>query len=180
MFPDAEGRVNTDKKRATLSKKTIAICMAMVLALFVGLLLFILHLSGSAAISVPSSITQKVKSTIYLPAKLPGNYQIEENSFSLVEDEAILIFEAQDGVGAHLFFSEQPRPQKMDFDDFYKNQLSETKTINNVPYPSVWGKSLDGRLALSIVTDDTWIMLTTRASIGNTEMQQIAQSIQKY
>lgn len=179
MFPESEGQPRTAKKTWLTSKKTIVLLasgiVVCVLALF-GMLVATGMLGGST-VKVPDTITQKVKSPIYLPSDLPGNYKISEKSFDLVEDDAVLVFEATDDTGSKLIFSEQPRPKDFDFDNFYKGQFENAKALSNVPYSSTWGKSIDGRIALSVVTNDTWMMLVTSAPLGEGDMLRIAQGM---
>ena len=179
MFP-SEGEPKQAAKKRHLpkpNKKMLLIgggVLALCLVVFAAFILF-----SGPAVAVPKDIKQKVKSTIYVPAKLPGNYKVSENTFSMVEDDTVLVFEADDGVGAKLVFSEQPRPKGFNFENFYKGQFQNAKTLSGVPYPSVWGKAADGRLALSMVTDYTWVLMATSAPLNDDDMLRIAQGLQR-
>lgn len=151
----------------------VVVCLAAI-----AIVLFAKYQSASSSV-VPASITQQVKSPIYIPRKLPGKYRIDQNSFTYSEGDDVLMFQASDGVGSNLVFSEQPKPKDFNFEQFYKTQMESPRTINDVPYPSVWSKISGGRVTLSIVTDDIWVIMTTTAPLGDSEMQRIAQGIKK-
>lgn len=180
MFPEDVEKPRTVKQRTPFSKKmaiiyglAVALCLVVIVALLIATDTF------SSSVSVPSSITQKVKSGIYMPSKLPGNYKIDEQSFKFVDEDSVLIFQAEDGVSGNLVFSEQAKPKDFDFDNFHKGNFEDPKTLSNAPYTSVWGKSVDGRVALSIVTEDTWIIMATSAPLSQEDMQLIASGVRK-
>jgi hypothetical protein len=180
MFEETR-REATHKKLSLSGKKMFFLYGAVIVCLGIILVLLIaISRIDSSSVTIPDAITEKTKSSIYLPKELPGNYAIDESSFSLVEEGTVLIFEAKDGAGAKLIFSEQPRSESFDFEEFYKKQLSDAKTLNDVPFPSVWGKSMDGRLTLSIVTPETWILMVTPAPLDGDDMSRVAASIQKH
>lgn len=181
MFPDAR---NPEQKTSPAQKRlpknyllygTIAVIVllaAAAVALAIGL-------ANARAVKIPEAIAQKFKPTIYLPSKLPGKYQISEATFDLTEEDTVLIFNATDGINGDLVFTEQTKPVDFDFDNFHKSNFENPQTLNDVPYPSVWGKTINNRLSLSIVTDDTWIMMTTSAPLNADDIQRIASGIKK-
>lgn len=180
MFPSEESPDKTVKKSPS-DKKTIIILasVAGVCLLVVFCLLFATGMLGGSKVKIPASVSQKVQSPIYLPGKLPGKYEISNDSFNFVEQDKVLVFQASDGVGGNLIFSEQAKPKGFDFDSFHKGQFENAQTLSGTPYTSVWGKSGDGRLALSIVTKDTWILMATSAPLGQDDMVRIAAGIHK-
>jgi len=181
MFDDS--KLQLDRAWSLLSSKKgliiyavlIVVCLLTIVALLIanGTL-------GGSSVNIPKNVTKNIKSTIYLPSRLPGNYKIDDRSFTTAEGGNVLIFNATDGVGAQLIFSEQPKPKNFNFEDFYQTRLRNVKTLSDVRYPSVWGKSLDGRVALSIVADDTWIFMVTSAPLDKEDMARIAASIDKH
>ena len=53
--------------------------------------------------------------------------------------------------------------------------------LENVPYESVYAKSLYGNTwILSIVTDTTWIMMSTETPVDQVMAQKIVQEMKKY
>lgn len=177
MFPSPDEPAHTHKK---IRKKTCIVVLSIICGLVLAVGFFGLRLANSPKLVLPDAITKDVKSTIYLPQKLPGNYELDKDSFVLVENNTVLIFAAGDEAGGKLHFSEQPKPPDFDFNKFYKDRLKDAKTLDNVPYSSVWGQTSDGRLMLSIVTENTWIVMATSAPLNASSMQHIAQDIRRY
>jgi len=133
---------------------------------------------AQTTITIPDSIKQRAGSTIYLPTSLPGAYKVVEESFNF--EETTLIFYATDGAGGKLVFTEQPKPKEIDFEQFYQENFVDTKILGDVSYSSTWGKTRDGkRLVLGIVTDDTWLLMTTNAPLGESDMLRIAKSLSR-
>jgi hypothetical protein len=136
------------------------------------------QLLGKPSITVPENITQKADFPIYLPRRLPGNFQIVKNSFSFEEDT--LLFTAKDGAGAVITFAEQKRDHKFDFTAFHNAQMTEAKTLNGTPFASVAGKAKVGQAnLLSVVTDDTWIFASTLAPLDEEAMRTIAANLKQ-
>lgn len=178
MFPNEEASKQGVKKRRRLNKETLLIAGGGLFAAGIAAIL-VSVIFGGASVVIPKDIKDKVRSPIYVPLALPGNYKVMGNSFTMVENGAVLIFQADDGVGAKLIFSEQPRPKDFGFDEFYKGQFKDAKTLSGTPYPSVWGESLDGRLALSMVTNDTWVLMATSAPLNESDMVRIAKDLHR-
>src|SRR5690349_6748344 len=180
MFEEPRQETPHHKKLSLPGKKMALVYGIIILCLGIILVLLIaIRRANSSAITIPPAITENTKHPIYLPKKLPGNYQIIPSSFSLVEDNTVLIFEAEDGAGVKLIFSEQARSKNFNFEEFYKEQIRDTKILNDVPYPSVWGKSIDGRTTLSIVTDDVWILMVTSGPLDEKSLRLIAAEMQQ-
>ncbi len=169
------------EKSPPFSKKAVVIYLAVVAVFLciIAVLLFATGTIGGKPVNIPKSITQRVKSPIYLPGRLPGNYKLDEGSFKVADEDPVLLFSAKDSAGSTLVFSEQSKPKNFSFEEFYKSQLKNAETLSNTPYSSVWGKLEDDRIALSIVTNDTWILMTSSAPISSADMTTIAMSIQK-
>lgn len=150
------------------------------LMLIAGAGLFLWQQLSAAPVLVPDAVRQRVKSAIYLPKQLPGNYKIDEASFS-VQEEDVLIFFASDGTGSRIVFTQQPKPKDLDFDTFYKEQIEEAKTLDGVQFPSVIGKTHDQTTTmLSIVTPETWVIATTRSPLSADDMKIIAKYTVRY
>lgn len=127
----------------------------------------------------PRHIIQDAGFPLYMPKKLPGNYQVDPQSFALTE--GLLAFRATDGTGSTITFTEQRKPKDFDFDSFYKQQMRTSQTVNNTPYPSVAGEGLSGDTKIvSIVTDETWIIANTQSSLSLENMHVIAQNIRAH
>lgn len=146
-----------------------------------GFLLGLWLTSFGGTITIPDSVTQSTKSAIYIPSKLPGNYTLDETSFSIQEGE-VLLFRATDGAGGRIAFTQQPSPPAdFDFQNFYKEQLQDPKTLSNVPFPSVVGKALNQEtIMISIVTPETWVIASTSSPLSNEDMQVLAKYLKRH
>ena len=158
--------------------------LSLILAAIVGIALLCaglwLSIGRQQSVNVPEAIVQAARSPIYLPKELPGHYKIDENSFSIQENEVVM-FQASDGAGGRITLTEQPRPpQEFDFDGFYREQLKEPETIHSTPFPSVFGKTPDQSMMLSIVTPETWIIATTRSPLSGDDLKLLAKRLIKY
>lgn len=160
------------------SWSTIASLIVLVALLAMAVVLFIMN-QNISKVTLPPDIKTKLTFPAYLPEKLPGSYRLQANSFSFQED-AVLLFKAVDSSGSNLLFSEQAKPKEMNFEDFYAKQMKEAKTLSGTPYASVWGRTADESSSiLSIVTDETWILLTTKTPISEPDLQTIAKNLQR-
>jgi hypothetical protein len=122
---------------------------------------------------VPENVAKNVSFPIYLPARLPGNFKVAQGSFSFRDDA--LIFAAKDSSGASIVFAEQKRNPKFDFSSFYTSQMSDAETLSGTPFPSVIGKAKKSQTRLlSVVTDQTWVFVSTSSPLSQEDMQTIA------
>lgn len=166
----------TKPKRRRWVLITLTITALIVLSA-VGLLA--VRFLAKPTIKVPDNITQNTRTSLYLPAKLPGNYHVDEDSF-LIAEEGVVIFRATNGAGGQIAFSEQTTPKNVNFDDFYKEQVQEAKTLPNVPFPSIFGTGKQRQRLVSIVANDTWIIATSQSPLQENDFSLIAQSVYQY
>jgi hypothetical protein len=179
MIPDTTLEKPTPAKRHRKLGLWVGSGTAALLLFATGTLLAIRFFASAQQVNIPNNIIQNTKTALYLPSKLPGNYKIDSKSF-LVAEEGVVIFQANDGAGGQLVFSEQSKPQDFNFDDFYKQQVQEAKTLSGAPFPSVVGKNNQGRLLVSIVAGNTWIIATTQSPLNENDFLLIAQSMHRY
>jgi hypothetical protein len=154
----------------------VIICLLVLCATV--LVLKIMH-AGSI---IPASVSKQLSFPVYLPQQLPGTYTLAPGSFAVHTDgqAKILAFKATDATKGTILFTEQPKPEKLNFTEFYKTQLTDAKTLNDVPFPSVWGKDAEKQqVTLSIVTDTTWILITSDSPLDEASMVRIAQSLKQ-
>lgn len=124
---------------------------------------------------VPDQIKQKAGFTIFAPSKLPGKFVVAENSFSFQEET--VVFQANDGAGHTIVFTEQKKPASFNFDDFYKTQMKDSKTFD-AQYAAVAGKTQNEEVQLlSIVTDSTWILVSSRSPLDDEGLKTLAKSL---
>jgi hypothetical protein len=155
---------------------------------YAGLVLAGLVLGGAIAWHLYSlrprimpEITEVANFPLYYPQKLPSNYSLNNDSFKYNSKEGTLIFEGVDKADDHLVFTEQKRPAKFNFENFYSQQMTDAKQLNGVPYPSRYGKTSDKKTTLlSVVADDTWIIMSTTSDVSSQDLLRIAQGITKY
>jgi hypothetical protein len=157
-------------------KKKLLVISLLALVLVVGIGAAYLVITKSETVKAPSAITSKLKFPIYLPQKLPGVYKIDGESFRIYEET--VIFQAKDSANGTIVFTEQAKEPGLDFANIYATQMKDAKTLNDTPFPSVAGKSMDGKkAALSVVTDETWVFVTTQSPVDDAGMLRIAQSM---
>lgn len=155
-------------------RKLIFVVGGAVLIVLIAVMIWFVFRPGT---TVPADVIKNYNAKIYIPTKLPGKYRIDESSFRLVEGGEVLIFEAKDDTGSSLVFTEQLRPKDFSFEQFYGAEFKDPKIVNDAPYSATWSELSQERVALSVVTDDAWIMMTTNARLGESDMQRIAQGI---
>lgn len=163
------------ERKATKKRRALALAALLVAAFALG--------AGGAqffaapGVTVPEGIARQVPFPIYLPQRLPGNFRVIKNSFSY--RDGALIFAAKDDTGASITFAEQKKNPSFDLTNFYNKQLEETKTLSDVPFPSVTGRARTGQARiLSILADETWLFISTAAPLGQENMQTIADGIE--
>jgi hypothetical protein len=128
---------------------------------------------------VPDSITKQTSYPIFVPKKLPHGYKVNEDSFAV--GEGTLIFQARDSSGSSIAFTEQKRPANFDFEKFYQQQMKDSKRLDGTAYPSVMGKLPNGEATLlSVVTNDTWIIASTSAPLGQQDLTDLAKGLKQY
>jgi hypothetical protein len=169
-----EGDEEQPKAKSKARRKRWAIFGALPLLVAFGIGILAAQLFGKSGLAVPDHIAQRASFPIYLPGRLPGNFQVVKDSFALQEE--VLAFKATDSSGASIVFTEQKRQPDFDFTGFYNNQLRDAKTLSNVPFPSVSGKARSGQasIILSVVTDETWVFVSSPAPLSQEDMQIIA------
>lgn len=178
MFDDTL-RVITKKSRSYRSFLTLPYLAAAIITVLLGVIgLLALKIYGTPDVKIPTDIAQQVSHPIYTPRSLPEGYKILEDSFT--NSEEALIFRAENSSGSSIIFTEQKRPKDFDFDQFHQGQMENATVLEGTPYPSVVGKAPTGQKLLSIVTDTTWILVTTAAPLSQDNFQNIANSIKKH
>lgn len=144
-----------------------------------GFVLFKTHFDR--AVSIPSGVVKSTPFAIYVPEKLPATYKLIPASFQYTRSQGVLVFEADDQVGDKIAFAEQPKPKSVNFQQIYSKLFVNSSNLPNMPYPSTIGSTLDRQTSLlSVITPDTWLIVTTQAGLNDHDMQTIAQSITPY
>lgn len=169
-----ENELPVEVSRLHKKRRLILTCtVIIVLTISGGLIASILLRAPSV---LPASIARQLPFPAYIPGELPGNFAIVEDSF--VYEAGVLLFKAEDLTGASIAFTVQQKPTNLDFATFYSEQFKDVKNLNDVPFPSVTGKTQQGSSMLSIITDRTWILASSRSPLSQDDMQRIASSMQ--
>jgi len=125
--------------------------------------------------AIPESIAEQVLFPTYLPDPLPKGYSISENSFQI--EEGALLFQATKA-DKKISFAEQSKPKGFDFTAFYQQQLTDTKNLQDAPHTSVLGKTQEGNYLLSIVTDKTWLIITSQ-NVSESDLRSVAENLRQ-
>jgi hypothetical protein len=124
--------------------------------------------------AVPDQITEKLQIPFYFPTWLPGTFILDKDSVEMQEG-MVMVYSATDEERNRLFFSQQVKPKDFDFNEFYNTKMIAAKKLENTPYEAYFGTSLyNNTKILSIVTNTTWILMTTQAPIDQVMAQKIA------
>jgi hypothetical protein len=163
---------------ARRSTKIVAIVVGLLILIGAGIVVgLVIANNVFGGVKVPADIAQQAKSPIYLSATLPGTYQVVRGSFLF--DENTLVYSAKNASGESIVFTQQPKPADFNFDDFYQQQLTEARTVESGEYASVSGKTKDGKYMLSIVTKDTWIVVSMPVLLSDSDLQIIAKGMKR-
>lgn len=158
------------QKRITL---IISIIILVLLGVFIGVITAN-EVTKRATFAVPDHISKEISFTIYLPKKLPDSYKLDTTSYTISEET--LIFRATNKNGETVVFTEQKKPEGFDFNAFYADQFSDATSISDAPFPSVYAIAPNKSKLVSVITDDTWIMISG-PSTSATTIQDIAKQL---
>jgi hypothetical protein len=157
------------------SRRLIVVIMMVGIAVIGSLtILLVIIRGGQNSISIPTPIAERALFPIYVPEKLPDSYVL--TGTPRVSEE-VLIFQIKNNKGHTITFSEQAKPKEFDFSTFHKMTLKESKSVVGAPYPSIIGAAEQRTTLLSIVTNDTWILVTTKAPDASTDLELLAKNI---
>lgn len=139
------------------------------------------YLASRQPVRIPGEATEGVTFPIYIPQKLPDGYKLDEKSFKYVPSEGVFVFQATNKAGDNLVFSEQGKPTSLNLDDFTGRQLIDARKLPNLPFSATTGKTLDKKnTLLSVVTDTTWLIMTTTSEVDNQELHDVAAGLVRY
>jgi hypothetical protein len=114
--------------------------------------------TGRKAAFFPSSIRSQVKYSLYYPSSLPKDFKPVDGSIYL--SEGVTTFNIEGSPDYRLAVSEQARIKGFDYDKFYRLSIDHSRLE---PYTD--GKlavgQLNGYPICSLVTDSTWIIITS-------------------
>lgn len=122
---------------------------------------------------VPAYVRSSVNFPIYQPRTLPAGFAVDQTSFKL--NSQVVTFVAKRGE-SEVLFTEQARPRQFDFDNFYTNQLSDSRRTSTNLGSAVIGYFGDGELG-SVLTERTWILVRAKQGVSSPQMDTIVQGI---
>jgi hypothetical protein len=126
-------------------------------------------------VAIPASVTEKLAFKPHSPRLLPERYAIDTTSAML--DEGALAYVAKDGAGGQIVFSEQPKPSEQKVNDFIDENAPQSYFLSDTPHTSILGKSIYGGYTLSVVTDTTWLIISSQSSQAEENLRFIAHQL---
>jgi hypothetical protein len=124
---------------------------------------------------VPEVVVEAVPFGLFVPTRLPAGFRLDAGSYHYVPREGTAVFQASTKADDHIVFTEQAKPEGVDVGKINEQQMIELKTLSDVPYPSMIGKTPDHKTTLlSVVAGNTWIMVSTQAAVSNEDLRAIA------
>ncbi|HVQ43367.1 MAG TPA: hypothetical protein VMT30_00150 [Candidatus Saccharimonadia bacterium] len=127
-------------------------------------------------LSIPTTIAEKALFSLYLPTILPDDYEIDPASYDTAE--GVLVFSAANSNGHILNFSEQPKSKDFDITAF-EHHLTHATSVPAARYPSVIGQDETHTTLLSTQADNTWLLVTTKATGAEAALKFIAAHLRK-
>ncbi len=125
--------------------------------------------------SLPRDIVKQVDFTLYTPIKLPAKSQIRKESVGIKQGIVTYVI---DDDGNDIFVSQQAKPNGFDFEKLYTNQFRSTAKVSTENGEAVIG-TLRSSTAASLITIDSWILLTGTSDTPKTDIDTIVKSLQK-
>ena len=153
------------------TRKRLVITGIVILLLAIGTGLF-LHLRHSDPI--PAAIRQSLKFSLPHPTKLPDGYSLDRQSFSAKNN--VLTFTVSNTAKQRIAFSIQARPQTFDFTAFYSKGLSGTFNFTTPTGEAAIGTANNQTIG-SLLTTDSWVLVTSNRQIQNQELQVILKNM---
>lgn len=127
---------------------------------------------------IPKGIRSSATFPLFYPTKLPANWQIDTNSFS--QAASVVLFRVVDTANASrgVSISIQPQQESFDTDRFYKQTLAKSTQFTTALGQAAIGESEMGTRVGSIVTGDSWILVTAPInSASNADIRTILTSL---
>lgn len=125
---------------------------------------------------IPSSIKQKVGFSLYYPTKLPDEFRFDEIAYD--SEAKVVTYSYSATGGKRLYFSQQKKPDNFNFDDFRNKQLAGSTQLDTNLGKATIGL-LQNQTTSSIVTDDTWILISVGGDINIDQLKEVSQNLAK-
>jgi hypothetical protein len=133
----------------------------------------VLLLKSVSDIPIPLTIRQRAPVTLYYPASLPKSYVIDQDSFDLKQSVVTYTISSGD---KKVFVSQQAKPSGFDFTKLNDDQMQSSTKIATPNGEAVLG-TLGENNAASLVTVDSWVLMTAPPNLPLSEIQSIVASL---
>lgn len=148
------------------------------LLILAGFLLARAYKVSRAEVKIPSHINDKLLFTPYVPAQLPKDFEIDQDSF-VMQETALLFTATHKDTNKKIVFSEQGVPKGIDIEAFYSASVPNPTRLEGLRYKTLYGQ-LQGKkesLASIVTSDDTWILVTLPESVAKADIRTIENSL---
>lgn len=150
----------------TLLVLAVIACLAGIAALFL--------ISNSSRDPFPESVKQQAHFPLYYPTELPEGFRFDQAAYDASVN--VMTYDYSTPDGNRIYFSLQPKPKKFDFDRFNKKQLTGTSQVET-PVGTATVGVLQEQTVSSVVTDKTWVLITSGEKVSLQQLQQVSQSL---
>jgi hypothetical protein len=124
-----------------------------------------------------TAILSKVSFPVFYPERLPGGYVVD--TYSMQATQNGLVYNANNE-SSRLVFTQQKVPAGFDFTSFYSKHLTDITQFDTAYGQATIGKNDDRNLG-SLVTDKTWLLLTTNSRQPSvSDMSLILKNLKQY
>lgn len=125
----------------------------------------------------PVDIVQQSKLSLFYPSKLPAGFAVDQSSMQVTN--GITAFSAING-SQKLVFTQQKTPASFNFGAFYSQSLTDTNHFTTSYGQAAVGKN-SGRWLGSLVSGDTWLLLSTNSAQPTSgDMRFVLNNVKKY
>lgn len=155
-------------------KWRIAVAVIVVLALLTGAGITVRSLMRPGFFSAE---TQKQSGfPLYHPARLPEGYSADKTTISTAA--SVVTYQISHDSKEPLLVSLQPRPNNFDVENFNKEVITEGITLTAPSGAATIGRLRENQVA-SILTEETWVLISDPNLIPQQDLKFIVQNLVK-
>jgi hypothetical protein len=111
---------------------------------------------------------------LYYPSRLPEGYEANQATISTVNK--VVTYQIKHPANEPLLVSLQPRPNNFDVENFNKEVITEGISLTVSAGAATIGR-LRGNQVASVLTDETWILISDPGSIPQQDLKFIVQHL---
>ncbi len=123
---------------------------------------------------IPSRISNQVLFPLYYPTDLPNGYVVNERSFEVTEQ--VVSYRLESPSSPQILISQQPRVASFNYDEFNTQKVGNPSAVLTQYGKAVIGVGEAGKIA-SLVTDKTWIFMTSDGETSDATIRRLMESI---